>query len=119
MNYPTIFHKPGIRLGRKNNVALTEIILCEGDGNYTHVHFVDRPKLTLSVTLGILHERLGEGQFLRINRSTLVNRDCIVCYEGHEVVLRNGLVIPVARRRREYVERMLEVMEGRRSAIHD
>ncbi len=86
----------------------TEILFCEGDRNYTHVHFAHRPKLTLSITMRILHERLGESQFLRISRSTLVNRDSIAGYEGYEVVLRNGLLLPVSRRRREYVRKVLQ-----------
>lgn len=108
MNYPSLSREPSVHIGAYTRVLPTEIVFCEGDRNYTHVHFAHRPKMTLSITMRILHERLGESQFLRINRSTLVNRDSIAGYEGHGVVLRNGLVIPVARRRRGYVRKSMK-----------
>lgn len=99
MNCLPLSPEAGIHIGGRTRVFPTEIIFCEGDRNYTHVHFAHRPKLTLSITMRILHERLGEGQFLRISRSMLVNRDCIAAYEGHKVRLHNGMVLPIARRR--------------------
>lgn len=80
-----------------------EILFCAGDRNYTQVHFADRPKLTLSVTLRIIHERLGEEGFLRVSRSALVNKEAIAEYDGQQVVLFDGVVLPVARRRRRFV----------------
>ncbi len=91
-------------------VPAAEIVFCEGDRNYTQVHFADRPKLTLSVTLRIIHERLGEDGFLRVSRSALVNKEAIAEYDGQQVVLFDGIILPVARRRRKYVR--LKLLDG-------
>lgn len=97
-----------LHLGRDTRVLAEEILFCEGDRNYTHVHFRLLPKLTLSVTLRILHERLGESDFLRPNRSMIINKACISQFDGYEILLRNGLVIPIARRRRRFVRQNLQ-----------
>ena len=81
---------------------------CQGDRNYSHVHFIRRPSLMLSITLRVLHERLGEQGFLRISRSAVVNLDFIAHYDGREIILRNGQVLPIARRRRKEVESVLK-----------
>jgi len=87
---------------------MKEIIYCEGDRNYSHVHFARRPTLLLSSTLRILHQRLGEQGFLRISRSAVVNLDYIVHYDGQEVILQNGLTLSIARRRRKQVAAILK-----------
>lgn len=97
-----------VHIGAHTYAQVKEIIYCEGDRNYSHVHFIRRPSLMLSITLRVLHERLGERGFLRVSRSAVVNLDYIAHYNGREVVLRNGLVIPIARRRRKEVELMLK-----------
>lgn len=95
---------PGnVHIGAHTSVPTTEILFCESDRNYTQVHFADRPKLTLSVTLRIIHERLGKEGFLRVSRSALVNKEAIAAYDGQQVVLSDGVVLPVARRRRRFV----------------
>ena len=103
MNASLISPPEGVRIGAYLSVPAAEIVFCEGDRNYTQVHFADRPKLTLSVTLRIIHERLGEDGFLRVSRSALVNKGAIAAYDGQDVVLFDGLVLPVARRRRRFV----------------
>lgn len=95
-------------IGGHTRVSAADILFCEGDRNYTHVYFNQLPKLTLSVTLRILHERLGEGDFLRPNRSTVVNRACIAEFDRFEIRLHNGLVIPIARRRLSFVREYLQ-----------
>ncbi|WP_373514674.1 LytR/AlgR family response regulator transcription factor [Persicitalea sp.] len=111
MNYPPIAQEPSVHIGAYTSVPPTEIIFCEGDRNYTHVHFAHRPMMTLSVTMRVLHERLGEANFLRVNRSALVNKAAIAEMDADAVVLHNGLVLPVARRRLSFVRRSLEVMK--------
>jgi len=96
-----------LHIGGHTRVSADDILFCEGDRNYTHVHFKRLPKLTLSVTLRILHERPGESDFLRPNRSTVVSKACIAEFDRFEIRLLNGLVIPIARRRRRFVRKNL------------
>jgi two-component system LytT family response regulator len=107
MNYSPIYQEPSIHIGAYTSVSPAEIIFCEGDRNYTHVHFIERPRMTLSVTMRVLQERLGEADFLRVNRSALVNKAAVFQFNEDHVILRNGRVLPVARRRRSYVRSLL------------
>ena len=103
MNSLPVSPPESVHIGAHISVPTAEIVFCEGDRNYTQVHFADRPKLTLSVTLRIIHERLGEKGFLRVSRSALVNKEAIAGYDGQQVILLDGVVLPVARRRRRFV----------------
>ena len=76
---------------------------CEGDRNYTHVHFIRRPTLMLSITVRFLDEGIGEEDFLQISRSIVVRKRCITHYDGREILLCNGVVIPVDPRRRKEI----------------
>ncbi|WP_373515262.1 LytTR family DNA-binding domain-containing protein [Persicitalea sp.] len=103
MNSSTNPQPASVHIGAHTAVPAAEVVFCQGDRNYTQVHFADRPKLTLSVTLRIIHERLGKEGFLRVSRSALVNKEAIAEYDGQQVILFDGLVLPVARRRRRFV----------------
>ncbi len=108
MNPLSLSPQSGIHIGANTFAQVKEIIYCEGDRNYSHVHFLQQPTLILSITLRILHERLGEQGFLRVNRSAVVNMDYIAHYDGREITLHNGQVLPIARRRRKQVELTLK-----------
>lgn len=108
MNCQTLSQESSIHIGAYTRVQRAEIVYCEGDGNYSHVHFVRRPTLMLSVTMRLLHERIGEAGFLRVSRSIVVNKECIAHYDGREILLRNGVLIPVARRRQKEVWSILK-----------
>jgi DNA-binding LytR/AlgR family response regulator len=108
MNHYPFFQESGVFIGAHTYAQVKEIIYCEGDRNYSHVHFLQQPTLMLSITLRILHERLGEQGFLRVNRSAVVNMDYIMHYDGREIILNNGLVLSIARRRRKQVELTLK-----------
>lgn len=108
MNYQPHSPEPSIHIGAHTRVQRAEIVYCEGDRNYTHVHFVRRPTLMLSITMRLLHERIGEAGFIRVSRSIVVNKEFITHYDGREILLCNGVIIPIARRRRKEVGLLLE-----------
>ncbi len=108
MNLQSLAQQSSVHIGAHTYAHVKEILYCAGDRNYSQVHFLRKPTLMLSITLRILHERLGEQGFLRVSRSAVVNLDYITDYDGREVILRNGLVLPVARRRRKQVELILK-----------
>lgn len=108
MNCQSLSQDSSIHIGAHTRVQRAEILYCEGDRNYTHVHFVRRPTLMLAITMRLLHERIGEEGFLRVSRSIVVNKQAIKHYDGREILLCNGVVIPVARRRRKEIGLLLE-----------
>jgi DNA-binding LytR/AlgR family response regulator len=101
-----------IHIGGYAHVPAEEILFCQGDSNYTHVHFVKRHKMTVATTLGILEERLIAEGFVRVNRSELVNRHHIENYDGYQITLTNGTTLPISRRRRKGVRQLLESWLG-------
>lgn len=101
-----------VHIGGYEHAKPEEIVLCKGDSNYTHVHFTNGRKLTVATTLKILQERLAAQDFVRVNRSGLINKDHIVSYDRDEITLTNGTVLPIARRRRRAVREFMHSCVG-------
>ncbi len=96
-----------VHIGGYEHAQPEEIVLCKGDSNYTHVHFTNGRKLTVATTLKIIQERLAAQDFVRVNRSGLINKDHIARYDRDEITLTNGTVLPIARRRRRAVREFM------------
>ena len=104
-----ISNPPGdfVHIGSYEYALPENILYCEGDRNYTHVHFVNRKRIFVATNLGILESRLVTHGFKRINRSYLVNANHIVNYDRYEITVANGGILPIARRRRVEVRMWL------------
>lgn len=83
-------------------VPISEVVAIEADGVYAAVHASKRYLVRRSLTE--LEGELGP-EFLRVHRSWLVRRSAVREVRGtrvgglRELVLENGLVVPVSRRR--------------------
>lgn len=92
-------------------VALPEVSWVEADGAYVIVHAAER-RHVLRESLAQILERLGPRRFVRIHRSAAVNLDHVRALRrgrpgGLQVELRDGVRLPISRRRaREVVSRM-------------
>jgi two-component system LytT family response regulator len=91
-------------------VKTGEIEYLEAAGNYVVLH-AGRENHVVRETLAALEAQLDPKQFVRINRSTLVNveqiREVQPLFKGeHVVVLRNGRQLPLTRGVRELQERL-------------
>lgn len=87
-----------------------ELIHLDADSNYTLLYFTDDRKILASRTLKEFEDQLGEEQFIRLHNSHLVNIYFISRYikgEGGQVVLANGKVIDVSRRKKAELMKML------------
>lgn len=84
-------------------VELQDIMYCHSDGGYTTFFLVDGRKLLTSKYLKEYEGDLLEPQFLRTHQSYLVNTHFIDKYrkDDNDLVLRNGISIPVSMRRKE------------------
>lgn len=109
MNTPALFvPENAVHIGGYQHAQPEEIVLCKGDSNYTHVHFTNGRKLTVATTLKIIQERLAAQDFVRVNRSGLINKEHIASYDRDEITLTNGTVLPIARRRRQAVREFMQ-----------
>ena len=89
-----------VPIGAHEYAHPADILYCQGDRNYSHVHLTNGHCIVVSLTLSVLEERLAVGNFLRVNRSQLVNKQHIEQYDGLSITLTNGTDMEVARRRR-------------------
>ena len=93
---------------RTHAIDPADIAWCQADDNYTALHLIDDRRFISARTLKDYDEMLTPLGFLRVHRSSLVNRKHVdgIDGEGH-VRLRNGTRLEVSRRRLEEVTREL------------
>jgi two-component system, LytTR family, response regulator len=95
------------RNGEKS-LPIHQIIRCEGDSNYTHLHLSDQSRLTASKTLKDFEDMLPESDFLRVHKSHLVNKNFVVSMsQDGQLLLKNNQKIEVAKRRIALVRQLL------------
>jgi two-component system LytT family response regulator len=96
-NKITISHSKGIKI-----VEDQSILYLEGDGNCTHIHFVDGSSFLDTRTLKIYEEILNPNTFYRIHKRYMINLLYLTDYlqdDGPIAKLKNGVKLPVARAR--------------------
>ena len=93
-----------IHIGSRQHVSPENIKLLVSDINYTTIYFLDGTKTLVSTTMGTIESRLPKENFVRINRSTVVNRSVVSHYfirpNFDEVKLQDASFVKVSRRRR-------------------
>ena len=90
-----------IAIGGRKKVNPYEVILLEGDVNYTKVHLSSGKILFVATTLKKLLNRFNEDSFFRTHKSYIVNLQHVENYEfGEEINLLNDLKVSVSRRKR-------------------
>ncbi len=85
-------------------VKVSDIIYCQADSNYTIFFLVDGKSIIVSQTLKEYEKILAPYQFFRIHRSYLIKLNMIRQYirgEGGQIVMINGAILDVAKRRKE------------------
>ena len=107
MNYKDFYQTANRKflLNTVNAVKLinhNQIMYVEADDNYSKIFLDDHSEFLLSKTLGVVEEDLGNEMFFRCHRTYLVNAFFIkeIC-KGNDmcILLKNGLRIPLAKRR--------------------
>jgi two-component system, LytTR family, response regulator len=85
-------------------VEIADIIYLEAESNYTFINLHPASKLTVSKTLKDFEELLPATTFIRIHHSFLINMNHIRKYlkgDGGQVLMSNGKLLDVARRKKE------------------
>ncbi|MEM6725907.1 MAG: response regulator [Bacteroidota bacterium] len=86
----------------------TEVEYCQSDGNYSNL--IGKKKTLISKSIGELEGLLEHFGFLRIHKSYMVNIEKITKYvktDGGYVVLESGAKVPVSRRRKEVLNKII------------
>ena len=83
-------------------VDALDIIRVEASNNYSHFHFVNRPKILVSKTLKEFEEQLINHSFFRVHQSHLINLKHIASVKTSEdiIIMKSGDTIEISRRKR-------------------
>jgi len=85
-------------------VELNDILYAESSNNYTYFYFTDKKNICTAKSLFEYEELLADAGFVRIHKSYLVNLQHVKEYlrgEGGSVVLSDGNIIEVSRRKKD------------------
>ncbi len=116
-NNPNAFEKMSISaLDGIYFINIKDIIRCEAEDNYTHIHLRDGDKITASKTIKAYEELLSGVNFYRVHKSHLINLNYMrkfVKGDGGYLVMDDDKKIEVSRRRRPaFMEQMRRLQEG-------
>jgi two-component system LytT family response regulator len=85
-------------------VPTDDIIYLEANSNYTGFYLTGNRKIMAAKTLKDFEEILPPSMFIRIHHSYIINKNGVEKYikgEGGQVVMKNGVMLDVARRKKE------------------
>ena len=85
-------------------VEVNQIIRCQGDDNYTNIFLTNGSMICATMTMKAIEEMLPSDTFFRTHRSDIINLKFIRHFnkkDGGQVVLDDGTMLPIARRRKE------------------
>ena len=81
-------------------LPLKQITHIEGERNYSYIHLSKGSRELSSKNLAYFEDILTDKSFFRCHRSYLVNRYHIEALKNDDFVLKNGVEIPISRRKR-------------------
>ena len=94
---------------RQYFISPSEIYYCKGDNNYTKLYLKDNTEFVVSKTLKEVEEMMGEYNFIRTHKSSLVNKLHIESISNSSCVqLKNKVEIEISRRRLQEVKEIIK-----------
>ena len=91
-------------------LSFSDILYCQADGNYVHVHSTDARHWVISKTLKDVEAQLSSARFVRCHQSYLINVQFVSLLMRDTVELEfqsRQLVLPVSRRKFRRLKAML------------
>lgn len=96
MNQASIF------IGGRKSINPEEVIRLQADINYTRVFLADGKKILVATTLKEIESRFSAfPKFVRINKSLIINIDCIKQVRNEQIIFQNGETLTPSRRRKK------------------
>ncbi len=95
-------------------VEISQIVRCKSEDYYTRFFFKDKTELLVSKTLKEYESILEDHQFIRPHKSHLINIEFVKNYmksDGGYILLADGSRIPVARRKKDGIVKLLKELE--------
>ena len=91
-------------------IKLSEIVYCQSDNNYTLFYLKNDRKIIASQTLKTYERLLRDFDFFRVHQSYLINTQyiqSILRKEGGQVLMQNGVAVPISRMKKDA---LMEIM---------
>ncbi|GHE45540.1 LytR/AlgR family response regulator transcription factor [Sphingobacterium griseoflavum] len=105
-------HKIALPTGRETRyIAVSSIVRCQADNNYTEIHLHDGECIIISKTLKEYDELLSPYGFLRTHQSHLINPSYLLSLskgQSPQIHMYGGNVVPIARQKKEYIYNALK-----------
>jgi DNA-binding LytR/AlgR family response regulator len=101
-NNPSI-NQSIVKINQTKQVLASDVMLLKADINYTIFNLISGEKIITSYTLKSFERTFPENQFLRINKSIMLNKAFVKSIRHNEVTLLNEQVMIVSRRRIQHV----------------
>ncbi|HYQ59282.1 MAG TPA: LytTR family DNA-binding domain-containing protein [Draconibacterium sp.] len=101
-------------------VDVYTITRIEGEGNYSNIYFDNGAQLLVAKSLVEFEGLLSEYDFIWVHKAHAVNVKQIKAFlksDGASLQLKNGNVIPVSRRRRDFVLEKLKLTQTKAGFI--
>jgi two-component system LytT family response regulator len=116
-NRPTEFNKVVIPdVDGFSLVNSSEILYCQADGSYTHIHFLNGKKTTSSKLLKHFEDLLPVETFFRIHKSYLVNLNLIKRYsklDGNQLILENNVILDISdRQKKPFLDKINQIQKS-------
>ena len=96
----------------EEHLVLKDIKRIEGERNYSYIHLANQTKKLSSKTLAYFEEILSDKGFFRCHRSYLVNRLFISRISQDMFVLKDGINIPISRRKKSEAKTWYRNLSG-------
>ncbi|AXE16594.1 hypothetical protein DR864_02045 [Runella rosea] len=107
----TPIHRLCIHIGGLvRTIDIQSIMYLQSEVNYTRFFAKDGKTYLEAKTLKHFDKVLEDTEFIRIHKSYLVNRNCIVSMTSDFVLLKNGVQLPVSRRKGRALKRNRNVV---------
>jgi len=93
-------------------VPICEIMYCQAELSYTHVHTINHNIILSTKTINELELSLTNCSFFKVSKSILVNTKFIHSFnkKNNQIIMKNNDLIDVARRRRtDFLETVLSL----------
>lgn len=96
----------------KTIFQVTDLQYLKGEVNYTKIHLKGKSPVISAYTLKVFQEQLPGNQFIRPNKSTLLNIDFVEGITKTEVILKNKERVKISRRRLEHVQEVMNIKKA-------
>lgn len=90
--------------GRTEVIPFSSIVCIEALKDYTSFILSDQRRITALGTLGSFEQSLPQGQFMRIQRSYIINLSYVQSYTAQSVRLKSGMEVPLGKTYRDAFE---------------